>query len=317
MSLRDPTLNNTSWVNLTITNQGSNSMSSSEYITSISGADYEQCFLKIKPEAEAVVLESRTNINLDIPDVLLTAIGVIPRLSPFIEVVQKLPEYEYQEFMALRERTMALHYIQAKYTHTLAPQEKLPALLVEATRRRDVFLADCAALIARGIIRKEAITEYKGLNGYKNVAFDLTGVIQLFVDIWPQIKDKTMVSRTELEEHRKFALEFVEAVALREKFTARTAEVTEMRQRVFALFNRSYDQVRRAIIFLRWNQEDADTIIPSLYANRGGNTRKQVGTEEATSEKPETPTEPPATSSTVASETKLPAGHPNSMPFAS
>jgi hypothetical protein len=292
-------------------------MSSNEYITSVSGADYEQCFLKIKPEADAVVLESRTFINLDVPEVLLTAIGVIPRLSPFIEIVKKLPEYEYQEFIALRERTMALHYIQAKYTHTLAPQEKLPELLAEATRRRDVFLADCAALIARGIIRKEAIAEYKGLSGYKNVAFDLTGIVQLLADIWPQIEGKTMVSKAELDEHRQFALEFVEAVALREKNTAKTAAVTEMRQRVFTLFSRSYDQVRRAITFLRWNQEDASFIIPSLYANRGGNGRKSTTSDEETTEKPETHAETPTTSSTVASETKLPAGHPDSMPFAS
>jgi hypothetical protein len=292
-------------------------MSTEEYITNISGVDCEQCFLKVKPAAEAINLESRTTINVDIPEAVLTAIGVIPRLSQFVESVKKLPEFDYQEFLALRERTMALHYIQAKYTHAQAPQEHLPALLVEATRRRDVFLADCAALIARGILRKEAISEYKGLTGYKNVAFDLTGIVELLTDTWPQIEGKTMLSKPELEEHRKFALDFVQAVALREKTTAKAAAVTEMRQRIFALFNRSYDQARRAIFFLRWDDEDAETIVPSLYANRGGNPRKSGANEEAKAEATETPADAPTKSSAVATDSKLPAGHPESMPFAS
>jgi len=32
---------------------------------------------------------------------------------------------------------------------------------------------------------------------------------------------------------------------------------------------RAYDEARRAVVFLRWHQDDADTITPSLYAGRG------------------------------------------------
>jgi hypothetical protein len=52
------------------------------------------------------------------------------------------------------------------------------------------------------------------------------------------------------------------------------AAAADMRKRAFTLFSRAYDDARRAIIFLRWHKEDADTIAPSLYASRGGSKKK-------------------------------------------
>ena len=44
----------------------------------------------------------------------------------------------------------------------------------------------------------------------------------------------------------------------------------ERRVRAYTLFVRAYDQCRRAATYLRWGEEDADEIAPSLFANRGG-----------------------------------------------
>ena len=52
------------------------------------------------------------------------------------------------------------------------------------------------------------------------------------------------------------------------------AEAAEIRQQAFTLFVNNYDQVRRAISFLRWNEGDVDDIIPSLYAGRSTGKRK-------------------------------------------
>jgi len=51
------------------------------------------------------------------------------------------------------------------------------------------------------------------------------------------------------------------------------AAATDIRQRVFTLFYNLYDEIRRAVSFLRWHHEDADSIIPSLYAGRGGHAK--------------------------------------------
>ncbi|WP_437293039.1 hypothetical protein [Sorangium sp. So ce426] len=43
----------------------------------------------------------------------------------------------------------------------------------------------------------------------------------------------------------------------------------------------AYDQTRRAIAYLRWNEGDADTIAPSLYKGRGGRAASSSDTAEA------------------------------------
>lgn len=53
------------------------------------------------------------------------------------------------------------------------------------------------------------------------------------------------------------------------------AASTLVRQQAFTLFVKAYDEVRRAVSFLRWKERDADTIAPSLYGARNGTRARQ------------------------------------------
>jgi hypothetical protein len=93
-----------------------------------------------------------------------------------------------------------------------------------------------------------------------------------------------------------------------------------MRARAFTVFSRAYDQVRRAAMFLRWNEGDPDAIVPSLYAGRGGRGKaaeeKPVGTT-GTEVADTAPSAPEATpgSEAPANPTKAALAMPNSQPF--
>jgi hypothetical protein len=65
----------------------------------------------------------------------------------------------------------------------------------------------------------------------------------------------------------------------------------------------AYDHARRAVTFLRWNEEDVDEIAPSLYAGRT-TAGKKSGDAQATR-----PAVPPA-------DRKAPAGNDDSQPAA-
>jgi hypothetical protein len=58
------------------------------------------------------------------------------------------------------------------------------------------------------------------------------------------------------------------AIGSREQAPAAIDEASNNRQRAFTLLLTAYSQVRRAITYLRWNEGDADSIAPSLYAAR-------------------------------------------------
>lgn len=286
---------------------------SNEFVATIAGADCEQSFQRTKPLAMALSVNELVAINVDMPATLLTAIAALPRIAPFMEVAKSLPNYDYSQFHSLREFTLALHSVQAKHTHAQTPPPELPIMLAEATRRRDIILADCGALIARGYMNAASVSEYKGLGGYKNVAFDLTGLVELMTETWPKIEGKVLFTREELEDNRLFALKFVESVAYRDKNASKVTELGDLRQRIFTLFFRAYDQVRRAIIFLRWDMEDADSIVPSLYAGRGGNSRRLSSEDEKSAVTNAVPAK--EGEAVKAEANSLPAGHPESSAF--
>jgi hypothetical protein len=60
----------------------------------------------------------------------------------------------------------------------------------------------------------------------------------------------------------------------------------------------AYDQTRRAVAYLRWNEGDADAIAPSLYKGRGGRSASSSDTaaapEDAATAGPTAPASPGA-----------------------
>jgi hypothetical protein len=117
--------------------------------------------------------------------------------------------------------------------------------------------------------------------------------------------------------HRfKLALKMTGAVAQREQSPERAAEATNIRLRMFTLLSNAYEEIRRAVQFLRWHDEDADVIAPSIYSGRQNSTNGK---------KPNSETKPadtePMTTPIVSqfapptSTSKTAVGMPNSDPF--
>jgi hypothetical protein len=70
------------------------------------------------------------------------------------------------------------------------------------------------------------------------------------------------------------AVELLAAVGLREQGAISTGEAARLRQKAYTFFVRAYEDARRAVVYLRAAEGDADEIAPSLYAGRGGSRRR-------------------------------------------
>lgn len=66
------------------------------------------------------------------------------------------------------------------------------------------------------------------------------------------------------------------------------AELRLMRQRAFTLLVSSYDEARRAVSFLRWHEQDLESIAPSLWSGRGARPQPKPASSSADVEQPET-----------------------------
>ena len=107
--------------------------------------------------------------------------------------------------------------------------------------------------------------------GYKNVAFELIDWANLIRDHWSSIQGKTALTEAEVQNAKDLGERLVRAAGLRDQAPLFQAEAARIRQQALTLMVGAYDATRRAIGYLRWEERDADTIAPSLYA---GKTRK-------------------------------------------
>jgi hypothetical protein len=87
-------------------------------------------------------------------------------------------------------------------------EEDIVAMNEEAMRIRETFRSDTTALANRGLIDRARLAGFKGLVGYKNVAFELIDCANLMRDCWARIpaqrrRPRTKASRTTSTPMRK------------------------------------------------------------------------------------------------------------------
>jgi hypothetical protein len=171
------------------------------------------------------------------------------------------------------------------------------------------------------------LKELKGAVGYKNVAVDIALLVTLLRERWSVVSSKTALSSDELHAAETLADQLITAVGQREQAPLVVAAAADSRQRAFSLLVKTCDQARRAVIYLRWNKDDVESIAPSLYAGRQ-NTNDRKGTDGGQVEPATTTATPPhappvavptaivsAAAAASATTAQVPAGFPGSDPF--
>ena len=124
---------------------------------------------------------------------------------------------------------------------------------------------------------------------------------------WPKIAGNTAIKLADLEEANALADALITAVGVRDQSPAVVAEAVRMCSRAFALTLRYYEDVRRAITYIRAPHGDAEQLAPSLYANRGNGNHKK---------KEEPAAQAPAPTTQEAPKASAVAGMPGEDPFA-
>ena len=116
----------------------------------------------------------------------------------------------------------------------------------------------------------QRLAELKKVPGYRALASDVLALVALFKQHWSVLENKTPVTLAALNDAGNRAVELLAAVGMREQGPIPTGEAARLRQKAYTLFVRAYEDTRRAVVYLRAADGDADEIAPSLYAGRGG-----------------------------------------------
>ena len=265
--------------------------------------------------------ESLIHINLDIATVVTTAVGAMDEILALRpQVPQHLPTFDLNQFDILEHAANATLHLHSRWLFATSPAEPLPELVREATHRRELLVSAATMLVKHGLLPANALNALVGPVGHKNVAVDLNGVASLLRENWARLDGKTPLAIADLDAATRVAQRLIKAVGVKQQAPAVVAAIALERQRAFTLFLRAYDQVRRAVIYLRWNEGDADLVAPSLYSGRNV---KRKNADEPSGEVPikeEPVSELPTAADGKAAEpkpgtAKAPVGHPDNDPY--
>lgn len=261
-----------------------------------------ESFAAIEPELASVDPARYAVINVDIPQSVSIVLGALPGVMALREAIMKeLPLFPIVLLDMLRQYALG-----AWYAHLLAlppsgPDNPVKPLLDEADPLRANLLGDAEALARRGLLPEETVKEIRAGHGNVDTANDLVALSALFTRYWEAIKNRTAATEEEVRRAGELGPLLLAALGVRDHgVVIAPADAAERRVRAFTLFVHAYDEVRRAVYYLRWHDDDADTLAPSLYKGRGGRgaarTPEDTGEGEGGGDEGVTPVAPVAAS---------------------
>ena len=105
------------------------------------------------------------------------------------------------------------------------------------------------------------------------MAGNLIALATVFRSNWDQIKGKTGLGEETIERAGAIGVELLQALGSKDvsrPLDGDAARSADIRARALTLLVKRYDQVRRAVEYLRWDEGDANEIAPSIYLFRRG-----------------------------------------------
>jgi hypothetical protein len=235
-------------------------------------AEAAKAFAEVEPLLAKLSPDNLAPINVDIPRAVSIAVGAVPHLAKLRGDASKLPDFDINDIDRVGTYALA-----AWYAHLLTLPEvtasALAALLEEAKPIRESMLLAAELLAHHGYFDRKAVEAIRAGQGNLDTANDLVTLAALFSSGWSQVENRSPVEWTHVERAAKLGPEILIALGAKNQPDAKSADpsnASERRTRAYTLFVRAYDQCRRAATYLRWNEGDADEIVPSLFANRGG-----------------------------------------------
>lgn len=246
-----------------------------------------QAFERVRAAIEAVADSELVAINVDVPRAVSTVLGALQSTEALLPELGKLPQLDHTELGKLRDYAFAAWFAHLTASSAISESEK-EALLAEAGPLRAELLVAAEALAYKGAVDQAAVATIRAGAGNLDRANDLVALAALFTGAWDRVHNKTMVTWQEVEKAAELGSRLFMALSAA---PVDGPEAEDLRSRAFTLLARTYEQLRRGVTFLRWDEEDADQLAPSIYAGRKRRRASADKPDAETDAKPPTPPE--------------------------
>jgi len=231
--------------------------------------DGYEAYVKVEPEILALPPGDVVRVQADVTRCCAIALGAMPAIQSLKPLVQtELPAFPVDTIDKLTDYVFAAYYAHVIADAPARNVEKLQKLNEEAVPLREDLLVQAAALAHKGFFDAAKVEEIRGGSGYLDTANDLIGLSLMFRMNWPTVETKTTVVQAECERADQLGRDILIALGARLQPNGEPTTIEEAidrRARAFTLFQRNYEACRKAAAYLRWDEGDADSLVPSLF----------------------------------------------------
>ncbi|MFO0561316.1 MAG: hypothetical protein U0269_25080 [Polyangiales bacterium] len=225
----------------------------------------QAAFDRVLPRATALAATELLRVTIDVPSAITAARAATRRAQTMSAEIAMLPGVPHNLLELIDETSTALVHAQSLYAVQSPEENNFAELVRECERLRGALLLDLAALVSRNAVDAVTVERIKDGSGFNDLAQDLVDIDVAITAARNKLGERLWITTDEQAYFRGRASALREANERRARNDLGDRQRIETRQRVYTLFVREYDQLRRAISFLRWNHGDADTIAPSLF----------------------------------------------------
>ena len=133
-------------------------------------------------------------VNLDVPSAVATALGSLPEIIQRREEVAALKGVNMIKFDKIHDYAFALAHTHSEYRAALGPTDTIGTISEEVAEMREQLFTDALALGRRGLLEAGRVEKLRSGVGYKNIAFDVVGLVNLFRERAQELAGKTPVT---------------------------------------------------------------------------------------------------------------------------
>jgi hypothetical protein len=233
-----------------------------------------EAFAWALPASRALPKDQIARLNVDIEDAPVIVLGALRQILPFRARLAALAEFDVTCLDTLAWHANATVQAQAYYMGVSRGPARVAELAEQVRTWRRLLLQDMTVMVTRRLLPAEKQEELRIQADYTHLPYLLKALVEVYRSAWTELSARTSVRAEELDQAESTANQLIFTFATRAERYAAIKAANEQRQRNFTLLAHAYDQVRRGLTYLRWNEQDVDTIAPSLYRGRGGSRRK-------------------------------------------
>lgn len=229
----------------------------------------------------AVDVASLPPYTLDAVHAAAQALGTARRLAPYRAEIAALPGFDIGHLDALEDLANALLFAQVTLVSRANRVRQLPALAAEGYSVRALLLAYADLLVLKGRTPAEPVARLREGSGYRDLVEDLSALVRILREVPDAVGPGAPVTAAEVDRAAELAHAMTLELGADSDPDLSQHTLLLERQKLGMLLTRAQGQLRRAMAYLRHDEGDAASLVPTLYVTKPRGRRAEEADEAA------------------------------------